>query len=164
MTASIAEAPHSVVQAEHDGEDLQALGYETTMSRKFSFYSMLCLAYAVLGTWSTFAQDLGSGLSAGGPISILYGLLVVFACNICIAMSLGEICSSMPTALGQAYWVAKLWPTENGRILSYIVSCCPEMCRVPVLTSSQTAWINTAGVSISYRVSCVGTDVCSGGL
>ena len=111
-----------------DGEDLKLMGYEQIMTRKFSFFSMLALAYAVLGTWSTFAQDLGSGLSNGGPVGILYGLLAVFLCNICIAMSLGEICSSMPTALGQAYWVSRLWPTENGRRLSYV-----------------TAWINIAG-------------------
>lgn len=111
-----------------DQAALEALGYESTMSRKFSFFSMLCLAYAVLGTWSTFAQDLGSGLGAGGPIGILYGLVVVFLCNLCIAVSLGELCSSFPTALGQAYWVSRLWPTESGRALSYA-----------------TAWINTAG-------------------
>lgn len=136
MVASYSEESQHAVQIQNDGEDLQALGYETQMSRKFSFFSMLCLAYAVLGTWSTFAQDLGSGLSAGGPVGILYGLVVVFLCNICIAMSLGEICSAMPTALGQAYWVSKLWPTESGRVLSYV-----------------TAWINTAGVrGICYLI------------
>lgn len=119
--AEIHEVSREVSDARDDGEALQALGYESIMTRKFSFFSMLCLAYSVLGTWSTFAQDLGSGLSAGGPIGILYGLVVVFLCNICIAMSLGEICSSMPTALGQAYWVSRLWPTEAGRTLSYVV-------------------------------------------
>lgn len=131
MSSTVDESDRPVAEAEFNGEDLQALGYESTMSRKFSFFSMLCLAYAVLGTWSTFAQDLGSGLEAGHPIGILYGLVVVFACNICIAMSLGEICSSMPTALGQAYWVSRLWPTEAGRILSYIVSL-----RYPVVSQS----------------------------
>lgn len=146
MVSSSTEGSRHTVQIENDGEDLHALGYETTMSRKFSFFSMLCLAYAVLGTWSTFAQDLGSGLSAGGPVGILYGLLVVFACNMCIAMSLGEICSAMPTALGQAYWVSRLWPTESGRVLSYV-----------------TAWINTAGVGIiaTFLKRC--TNETSGG-
>lgn len=122
MTSTAEEIDRPTTENELNGEDLRALGYDSTMSRKFSFFSMLCLAYAVLGTWSTFAQDLGSGLEAGGPIGILYGLVVVFGCNICIAMSLGEICSSMPTALGQAYWVSRLWPTESGRVLSYVVS------------------------------------------
>ncbi|ORY80969.1 amino acid/polyamine transporter I [Protomyces lactucae-debilis] len=103
-----------------DGEDLRELGYEAELSRKFSFFSMLCLAYCVLGTWSTFAQGLGSGLSSGGPVGIIYGLLVVFSCNMCIAMSLGELCSAYPTALGQGFYVSQLWPGEAGRFLSYV--------------------------------------------
>ena len=101
---------------------------EQRLTRKFSLWSMLALAFSVLGTWSTFAQDLASGLSTGGPVAILWGLCLVTFCNICVAVSLGELCSSMPTALGQSYWVARLWNTPSGRFASY-------MC----------AWINTFG-------------------
>lgn len=104
------------------------LGHVETLSKKFGIWSMLALAFCVLGTWSTFAQGLASGLSAGGPVSILWGLCLVFACNICVALSLGELCSSMPTALGQAYWVHRLWDTPSGRFGSYLC-----------------AWINTFG-------------------
>jgi amino acid transporter len=41
---------------------------------------------------------------------------------------MGELVSSMPTALGQAYWISRLWPTALGRFLSYLC-----------------AWINTFG-------------------
>lgn len=54
--------------------------------------------------------------------------MLVTACNLCVAVSLGELTSSMPTALGQAYWVYRLWDTPLGRFTSY-------MC----------AWINTFG-------------------
>lgn len=112
-----------------DADDLAALGHEQTLTRKFSVVSMLSLAFCVLGTWSTFAQGFSSGLQNGGPVSILWGLVLVLACNLCIAASLGELCSSMPTALGQAYWVAKLLEGRPGaRLLSY--TC---------------AWINTFG-------------------
>lgn len=80
------------------------------------------------GTYYVFAQDLSEGLTNGGSISILWGMILVTACNICIALSLGELTSSMPTALGQAYWVYRLWKTPTGRFISY-------MC----------AWINTFG-------------------
>lgn len=67
-------------------------------------------------------------MTNGGPISILWGLCLVTVCNICVVISLGELCSSMPTALGQAYWVLRLWETPLGRFTSYIC-----------------AWINTFG-------------------
>jgi choline transport protein len=89
---------------------------------------MLALAFSVLGTWTTFAQDLASGLTNGGPITIIWGLCLVTFCNLCVAVSLGEMCSAMPTVLGQAYWIHRLVDTPGGRFVSY-------MC----------AWINTFG-------------------
>jgi choline transport protein len=115
-------------QALQDARELTYLGHDQALSRKFSMTSMLFLAISVLGTWSTFAQGLSSGLTSGGPISILWGLVLVMACNICVAVSLGELCSSMPTALGQAYWVYRLCPGPIGRFTSYLC-----------------AWINTFG-------------------
>ncbi|KAH7361886.1 choline transport protein [Plectosphaerella cucumerina] len=115
-------------QAVQDALDLAELGHAETLTRKFGTWSMFFLAFSVLGTWSTFAQGLNSGLTAGGPVAILWGLVLVFFCNICVAISLAELCSAMPTALGQAYWVSRLWPGGGGRFASY-------MC----------AWINKFG-------------------
>ncbi|KAJ5433462.1 uncharacterized protein N7458_012618 [Penicillium daleae] len=111
-----------------DATDLAGMGHAQALTRKFNIWSMLALAFCVLGTYSTFAQDLSSGLTNGGPITILWGLVLVTICNLCVALSLGELTSSMPTALGQAYWVHRLWNTPWGRFVSY-------MC----------AWINTFG-------------------
>ncbi|KFY00282.1 hypothetical protein O988_03396 [Pseudogymnoascus sp. VKM F-3808] len=111
-----------------DALDLAAMGHEQSLIRKFNIWSMLALAFSVLGTWAVFAQDLATGLANGGSITILWGLCLVTFCNICVAVSLGEMCSAMPTALGQAYWIHRLLNTPSGRFLSY-------MC----------AWINTFG-------------------
>lgn len=118
----------SVTSNNNDGDYMASIGQSTTLSRPFNTWSMLALAFNVLGTWSTFAQDLSSGLENGGAITILWGLLLVAACNLCVAISLGELCSAMPTALGQAYWVHRLASNKWGRYSSY-------MC----------AWINTFG-------------------
>ncbi|KAK7417757.1 hypothetical protein QQX98_004413 [Neonectria punicea] len=115
-------------QALQDAQDLADFGHAQALTRKFSMWSMLALAFSVLGTWSTFAQGLSSGLTSGGPIAIFWGLCLVAACNVCVAVSLGELVSSMPTALGQAYWISRLWPTPTGRFTSYLC-----------------AWINTFG-------------------
>ena len=75
-----------------------------------------------------FAQDLASGIANGASITILWGLVLVTVCNICVALSLGEMHSAMPVALGQAYWTYRLWNTSLGHFVSY-------MC----------AWLNTFG-------------------
>ncbi|KXH67060.1 choline transport protein, partial [Colletotrichum salicis] len=115
-------------QAAQGAGDLADLGHSQALSRKFDTWGMLSLAFVFLGTWSVFAQSLASGLNNGGPITILWGLCLVTFCNTCIGVFLGEICSSMPIAMGQAYWVSQLWPIPAGRFTSYLC-----------------AWINTFG-------------------
>jgi amino acid transporter len=126
-------------EAIRDAEDLANFGHDQTMTRKFSMWSMLALAFSVLGTWSTFAQGIDSGLTSGGPIAILWGLCLVFVCNVCVAVSLGEMCSSMPTALGQAYWISRLWPTPAGRFFSYLCAWI-----------NMTGWITLSASQIAF--------------
>ncbi|RDA86493.1 hypothetical protein CP532_1994 [Ophiocordyceps camponoti-leonardi (nom. inval.)] len=115
--------------ARRDADDLAALGHAQVLSRKFSLWSMLAMAMCVLGTWTTLAQGFSNGLASGGPIAILWGLVLVALCNGCVVVSLGELCSSMPTALGQADWISRLaGPSEGARFLSYLC-----------------AWLNTFG-------------------
>lgn len=111
---------HEGDQTAIDADDLAALGHEQALTRKFNAWSLFAFSFCVLATWSTFAQGLASGLNYGGPAVIIWGLFLVTACNLCVALSLGELCSSMPTALGQAYWVFRLWDTETGRFTSYL--------------------------------------------
>lgn len=55
-----AQPPSEVVdaadQAVVDACDLAALGHAQSLTRKFDIWSILALAFCVLGTWSTFAQ------------------------------------------------------------------------------------------------------------
>lgn len=113
---------------EQDAQLLTELGHSQELVRQFGFWSMFALAFSVLGTWSTLAQNLAGGIGNGGPVTVLWGLALVAFCNLCVAVSLAELTSAMPTALGQAYWVYRLWTTPTGRFISYM-----------------TAWINTFG-------------------
>lgn len=122
---------HPLQQSAHSAPDKEKQPHDAppkTLSRKFNTWSILALGFCVLGTWSVFAQDLASGLTNGGPASIVWGLLLVALCNVCVAVSLGELCSAIPATLGQAFWVYRLWETPAGRFVSYLC-----------------AWVNTFG-------------------
>lgn len=105
---------------DQDALDLVALGHDQAFSRKFSLWSLLALAFCVLGSWGAISSDLATGFSSGGPVIILWGLVLVALCNLCVVLSLGELCSSMPSALGQAYYVFRLCNSPTGRFFSYI--------------------------------------------
>ena len=134
-------------QENHDALDLASMGHEQSLMRTFNIWSMLALAFSVLGTWTTFAQDLASGLTNGGSITILWGLCLVTFCNICVAVSLGELCSAMPTALGQAYWIHRLVATPLGRFISYMCAWI-NMFGWWALTASQIAFMTNFTLAI----------------
>ncbi|KOS22503.1 Choline transport protein [Escovopsis weberi] len=64
---------------------------------------------------------MSSGLPNGGPVAILWGLVVVTICNVCVALSMGELCSSMPTALGQAFWVSRLAAASSNAFMTELI-------------------------------------------
>ena len=123
------EKTDSVVKPiDEDALDLATLGHEQALSRKFSLWSLLALGFCVLGSWGAISSDLATGFTNGGPVIILFGLILVAVCNLCVVLSLGELCSAMPSALGQAYYIFRLSGNASGRFASY-------MC----------AWINVFG-------------------
>ncbi|CAN6597892.1 hypothetical protein TRVA0_001S05006 [Trichomonascus vanleenenianus] len=103
-----------------DALDLADMGHAQELTRKFSKWSMLALAFSIMGTWGLFAQDMAEGLINGGPITIIYGMLLTALCLFCVVLSMAEMCSAMPTALGEAYWIYKINDSGFGRFLSYI--------------------------------------------
>ncbi|GAM90051.1 hypothetical protein ANO11243_080910 [Dothideomycetidae sp. 11243] len=164
MTSSILKSPDDNVSvggqwdtSKEDGH--QREGQTQVLVQKFDFKSMLALAFCVLGTWSTFAQDLASGLTSGGPVSILWGLALVTICNICVGLSLGELVSSMPTAMGQAYWVYRLTPSRAGRFMSYVCACINVFGWL-ALTASQIAFMTEfiLGIKVMFDSNWAGAD------
>lgn len=108
----------SIVIKDEDAR-LRELGYEQRMRRSMSKVAMVGLAFSVLSSWGEIGSSLTSGINAGGPVVLVWGWCGVSAFSLCVAVALAEICSAMPTAGGQYYWVAALLPGRFGRIFSY---------------------------------------------
>lgn len=89
---------------------------------------MLGLAFAILNTWTALAASITLALPSGGPSSVIWGLVVAGACNMCLAASLAEFLSAYPTAGGQYHWAAIVSWKSSSRVISYV-----------------TGWINTSG-------------------
>ncbi|KAG8855588.1 hypothetical protein FRB96_006782 [Tulasnella sp. 330] len=60
------------------------------------------------------------GLTDGGPVTVLYGWIIVSLISLCISASLAEICSVFPTSGGVYYWSHLLSTSEYATIASWI--------------------------------------------
>ena len=66
------------------------------------------------------AASMNLALPSGGPVAILYGLLVSGFLTMTVTLSLAEICSVYPTNGAQYEWTALLSPPKYRRFFSYV--------------------------------------------
>ncbi|CAF3990578.1 unnamed protein product [Adineta steineri] len=116
------------VAVEEPDIKLAEMGYKAELPRSLSFFSVLGLSFAIMAVPAGESVTLNIGLTDGGPVTILYGWILVTIISICIAASLAEICSKYPTSGGVYYWSAILANKEWAPITSWI-----------------TGWLNLVG-------------------
>ena len=95
------------------------MGYAQELNRSMSRFSNFAISFTIISILSGCLTLYGYGLNHGGPPTMLWGWLLVGVIVIFVAMSMGEICSSFPTAGGLYYWAAKLAPQKHAPIWSW---------------------------------------------
>ncbi|CAG7956377.1 unnamed protein product [Penicillium nalgiovense] len=132
---------------DHDMDDdervITALGYKQEFKREFSLWTTFCVSFAVLGLLPSFASTLWYGMGYAGTAGMVWGWLIAMIFIQCIAMSMAELCSAMPTSGGLYYAAAVLAPPGYGPFAAWI-----------------TGWSNwigqiTAAPSVDYSLSAM---------
>ncbi|KAL9130292.1 MAG: hypothetical protein Q9175_007061 [Cornicularia normoerica] len=103
-----------------DEEVLAALGYKPEFRRDFSLWTTFCVSFAVLGLLPSFASTLYYGMGYAGTPGMVWGWLIAMAFIQCVAMSMAELCSSMPTSGGLYYAAAVLAPPGYGPLAAWL--------------------------------------------
>jgi hypothetical protein len=80
-----------------DEAALVALGYKQEFKREFSLWTTFCVSFAVLGLLPSFASTLYYGMGYAGTGGMVWGWLIAWFFIQCVACSMAELCSSMPT-------------------------------------------------------------------
>ncbi|KAF2498824.1 amino acid transporter [Lophium mytilinum] len=103
-----------------DEEVLAALGYKSEFKREFSLFTTFCVSFAVLGLLPSFASTLFYGMGYAGTAGMTWGWLVAMIGIQAVAMSMAELCSSMPTSGGLYYAAAVLAPPGWGPLAAWV--------------------------------------------
>ncbi|XP_031251936.1 amino-acid permease BAT1 homolog isoform X2 [Pistacia vera] len=70
--------------------------------------SNFAFSFSIISVLTGITTLYNTGLSFGGPISLVYGWLIAGVFTMFVGLSMAEICSSYPTSGGLYYWSAKL--------------------------------------------------------
>ncbi|KAF3991744.1 hypothetical protein FT663_02617 [Candidozyma haemuli var. vulneris] len=122
-------------------------GYKPELRRNFSTLALLGCGFGLTNSWCGISGSLVTGISSGGPMMIVYGILIITVISLCVAVSLSELASAMPNAGGQYYWTMRLAPRKYAPIASY-------MCGAYAWAGSV---FTSASVTITLATAIVGT-------
>ncbi|CAF9927739.1 MAG: hypothetical protein HETSPECPRED_006665 [Heterodermia speciosa] len=130
-TASAAAA----TQIEEETAGAVIIGDVQKVPRTTGFFQVIAVAFNLLSSWLTVASTLILGLSHGGSVAVLYGLVVILIMYGAVALSLAEMAARYTTAGGQYHWTALLAPDKMKRGLSYACGSINAIGRVAMTAS-----------------------------
>lgn len=103
-----------------DAQKLAEMGYTQDLERNFSVWSVLAVGFSLTNSWFAISAALITGINSGGPLLIIYGIILIALISICVGISLSELASAMPNAGGQYFWANELAPKKFTKLASYL--------------------------------------------
>ncbi|OGM39609.1 amino acid permease [Aspergillus bombycis] len=114
------DVPYTDHAMDADERVIVALGYKQEFKREFSLWTTFCVSFAVLGLLPSFASTLYYGMGYAGTAGMVWGWIIAMLFIQCVAMSMAELCSAMPTSGGLYYAAAVLAPPGYGPFAAWI--------------------------------------------
>lgn len=99
---------------------LPCLPGQEELRRDIGAWEILSLGFNICNSWIAMSTALAIAISAGGSVTVLYGVLIASVAYLAIALTLAELASVYPTAGGQYHFTSILCPQKINRQLSYI--------------------------------------------
>ena len=87
---------------------------------RLSPITMIALSFNICNSWVAIATSLALAISAGGPVTLLYGIIFSCVAYACVGISLAEMISVYPTPGGQYHFTSILAPKAWSHGLSYV--------------------------------------------
>ncbi|KAK1675403.1 amino acid/polyamine transporter I [Colletotrichum godetiae] len=136
MTSESIPEKQSLPTGPEGGVQIQT-NYVQKVKRNFSPTAILATCVSLMATWEALCSTMATGLTNGGPASLVYGAVIAFLGSLCSAMSLAELASIHPTAGGQYHFVAHLSSGRKGQVHSCTLGWVALAGSAPFLAGTQ---------------------------
>ncbi|KAL8856105.1 MAG: hypothetical protein Q9178_007300 [Gyalolechia marmorata] len=103
-----------------DAQKLAEMGYSQDLRRNYTVLSVLGVGFSLTNSWFGISAALVTGINSGGPILIVYGIILIALISTCVGISLSELASAYPNAGGQYFWASELAPRRYANFASYL--------------------------------------------
>ncbi|TAQ90991.1 hypothetical protein B7494_g723 [Chlorociboria aeruginascens] len=110
----------SITLINSDDQLLASLGYRPELKREFSYLTVFGQSFGAMGIAPAIAESMIFSLGSAGAVGMVWTYLVGCLLLVPVSFSLGELGSSMPTAGGLYYWVARLTPPRQRAFMCWL--------------------------------------------
>lgn len=110
----------SMAALDADDELLASLGYRAELKREFSYLTVFGQSFGAMGIAPAIAESIIFSLGSAGSPGMVWAYLAGCILLMPVALSLGELGSSMPTSGGLYYWVARLTPSRQRAFMCWL--------------------------------------------
>lgn len=113
-------------------------GVEGIHRKRFGKLAILGLAFAILNSPTAASASLSVVIVSGGPVAAVWGMLISAIGVLCIAASMAEICSVLPTPGGPYHFAYRLSPPKYQIPIAYFTGfgACAGWIALTATTSS----------------------------
>jgi len=94
--------------ASEDEQTLHKLGYAQELFRSMGGFQNFAISFTIISILAGCLTSYTIGFNQGGPVAITWGWLLVGLFCTFVALAMGEIASTYPTAGGLYFWSSKL--------------------------------------------------------
>ncbi len=100
----------SVPERHHSDDEglLHRLGYAQELLRSMGGFSNFAISFTIISILAGCLTSYFIAFNNGGPVAITWGWLIVGGFCTIVALAMGELASSYPTAGGLYYWASRL--------------------------------------------------------
>ena len=126
----------------HDDDTrlLHSLGYAQELFRSMGGFQNFAISFTIISILAGCLTSYAIAYNQGGPVAITWGWLIVGLFCTIVALAMGEIASTYPTAGGLYFWASKLgspgwgWFTGWFNLIGQIAvtAICPTRLNQPV--------------------------------
>jgi amino acid transporter len=101
-------ATDEILQAQRDTGELEAFGYAQELLRSMGGFSSFAISFTIISIITGVFALYDYGLQMAGPLEMTIGWPIVSLGTLFVALSMGELCSAIPTSGGTYHWSAEL--------------------------------------------------------
>ncbi|KAJ9644148.1 hypothetical protein H2199_004016 [Coniosporium tulheliwenetii] len=91
--------------------------------RTMSLIDCIGAGWVISQSWAGLGATMAFSIYQGGPVTVVYGMILILFTMGSTALSLAELSARYPTSGGQYHWTAILSPSRWRRGTSYICGC-----------------------------------------